>query len=218
MLTIISILFIIPFLMWLSFVLIKLHQQKKTGVDFKARFKEMTMWRKVAITGILLFVISSYVMSSQGFYYSFLKQIDPVASIGLFVMALYIFVKGMKFGISMAVWTIVLSLPSLGATLFAMLLMEYSYDTLQSPDRQTSLMIEHRNFTLGETSYYYRFYKKVSYLPIIERLDQDVDFFTRDAYLDDLQALGAEQAEWHNGYVEFNAYTGKKYKVKWKDL
>lgn len=95
--------------------------------------------------------------------------------------------------------------------------MENSYETLHSPDGQTTLVMEYRDVTLGETNYIYEFYKKAPHFPVIERLDQDVHFFTRGRHVDSLQALGVYQAEWHDDYVVFHTITGKKMKVEWKD-
>lgn len=218
MLTIISFIFGIPFLAWLYILLTKIEYQKRSGVHFKSLLKAMATGKKILIFFILLFVMSTYLLSTQGFYYSFLKpSTSPVVLIVLLVLSLSVFVSGMKFGLSMIVWTVVFSLPSLGATLFYVLLMEYSYGTLQSPDRKISLVIEYRDATLGETNYFYRFYKKVPNLPIIEKLDQEAHLMTRGRFTDHLQVLGADHAKWHKGYVIFQSETGETIKVNWED-
>lgn len=98
MLPIISILFVIPFLLWLSIFLTKFKQQKKTSADFKVMLKNMPTENKIAILAILLFVISSYVLSSMGFYYSFLKPTGAAVLVGLLVLTLCIFAVSMKLG------------------------------------------------------------------------------------------------------------------------
>lgn len=42
---------------------------------------------------------------------------------------------------------------------FTVWLADYSYTKIDSPHKQHSLVIEYRHFTLGETTYFYNFYK-----------------------------------------------------------
>jgi hypothetical protein len=215
MLGVLSFILGIPVLLWLCIFLITLYRNK-TGANFKTRFSEMATWKKVAVPAIFLFVISSYVLATQGFYYSFIKPTGYVVLVGLIVIAVWIFINGMKLGTGLVVSTIVLSLPAMGTALLSLVLMEYSYETLVSPNQRTGIVIEHRSATLGETNHYYTFYKKVPYLPIMENLNQDAHVMTRDFRLDDLQVLGADRAEWFDGYIVFEAITGETFTVEWE--
>lgn len=215
MFTIYTIILGIPFILWLG-MLVFTQSRDTVGTDLITRFKDMTAWQKGVPLAILLFVISFYVLASQGYHYTFLQTTGSVVPAALLVVAICLLVHGMKLGRAMMVSTILLSFPAMLATLFSVAIMEYEHDTLTSPDQRTEIVIEHRNFTLGETNHFYTFYKKVPFLPIMKDMEQNVHVMTRGLEKDDFHVLGADDPEWFDGHVIFKAITGEKFVIEWE--
>lgn len=211
-----SIIIGIPVLLWLGVAYLALRQDK-IGTDLKTRFMDMSTSQKVTPMILLLFVISSYGLATQGYHYTFIKKTGSAVLVLLIAVALSLLTHGMKLGLRMTVATIVLSLPALGVSLLFWALMENGYETLRSPDQRTNIVIEHRSFTLGETNHFYTFYKKVPFLPVMKDLKQDANIMTRNIVLqDNIKILGADKPEWYDGYLVFEAATGETFTVEWE--
>ncbi|MDM8102513.1 MULTISPECIES: hypothetical protein [Oceanobacillus] len=121
-----------------------------------------TKWA-LLVLGIMDLVL--IMMHDTDYYFLFLKPTGYVIPmvINLIVLAAIGFRAKLSIRSNLPkIWTIaglVIFIPIILFHGFMVLLMEYSYTKIDSPYDQQSLVIEHRSFTLGETTYSYNFYK-----------------------------------------------------------
>lgn len=100
------------------------------------------------------------IMHFSGYYFIFLLPTGYILPLILNILILSI--MGFRSARIRSFWVIIglmLSIPILLLHALMVSLLENNYTTIDSPDNRQSLVIEHRNFTLGETTYYYEFYK-----------------------------------------------------------
>lgn len=106
-----------------------------------------------------------------------------------------------------------ISIPILLFHGFIIWLQDYSYTEIDSPYNQQSLVIEYRHATLGETTYFYHFYK-TKFGFVGKRLDdQSISIMVRDypAGIDAEGVLGLGNEEWiTENTVRFNTWQGMK--------
>lgn len=101
------------------------------------------------------------------------------------------------------IWTIIgvlICIPVILAHGFMIWLFDYSYTKIDSPHHQQSLIIEYRHATLGETTYFYDFYKTKFHL-IGKRLGDEaitmmVQSKNHPGATDAEGALGLDNEEW----------------------
>lgn len=80
-------------------------------------------------------------------------------------------------------------------------LVSWQYDNIHSPMRTETLMIKHRSATLGETTFFYEFYKTSFMGLIIKKLDgTDMEIMVRDSSREkgDLELLNIQSPTWVN--------------------
>lgn len=100
------------------------------------------------------------IMHFSGYYFIFLLPTGYILPLILNILILTII--GFRSARIRSFWVVIalmLSIPILLLYVFMSSLLENNYTTIDSPYNRQSLVIEHRNFTLGETTYYYAFYK-----------------------------------------------------------
>lgn len=86
--------------------------------------------------------------------------------------------------------------------LFVHLIGDYQIDTIPSPASKDTLIIEHRNATLGETTHLYYFYRNTAFPGVIKKVNNKVlTIQTRESgqIPNDLEVLGVDNAEWIEG-------------------
>ncbi|MEC1718690.1 hypothetical protein [Schinkia azotoformans] len=100
------------------------------------------------------------IMHLTGYFFLFLKPTGYVIPLVINIIVLdaicflYSSNKKIRFFIGL-----ILCVPIMLIHAFTVWLADYSYTKIDSPHNQQPLVIEHRHFTLGETTYFYNFYK-----------------------------------------------------------
>lgn len=159
------------------------------------------------------------IMKVTGYVFLFLKPIEFVFSLGinLFVLAILGFRSArvsrlwLIVGLSIGVFLLIFNA-------FMISIKDYGYTTIDVQEEQ-ALVIEYRHFTLGETTYYYHFYK-TKYGFLGKRLDdQSVQVVVQSSEqsigVDAEYALGINNLEWiENNTIRFHTLEGTK-EVQW---
>ncbi|MBU8757322.1 hypothetical protein KM927_28035 [Priestia megaterium] len=95
---------------------------------------------------------------------------------------------------------------------FLFILTPTTFDSVSSPSGSEKVYIEHRNFSLGETSYSYNFYQRKGKFFMKELVDQNQLLVTRDNLpggANDIKMLGLDVPHWINEKeVRFNSRQG----------
>ncbi len=175
--------------------------------------------RKIKWALILLGVIDLIlvIMYYTDYYFLFLK---PTGYVIPFIINLVVVVpiafRLSRFVKLCIIIVLFISIPAVFNHSFVTWLLDYSYTTIDSPHNQQSLVIEHRHATLGETTYFYNFYRTTLGL-VGKRLDdQSITMMIqrRDHPLsrsDAEGALGLGKEEWiTENAVRFSTWQGMK--------
>jgi len=98
--------------------------------------------------------------------------------------------------------------------LFGFLIMNWDYEYLDSPKGTETLIIKHRVATLGESNYFFEFYKKSFHGLLMNKLAaQDLAIMVRDheRYPNAMKALGFDHPNWlSEKNVMFDSKDGRK--------
>ncbi len=116
-----------------------------------------TKWALVLL-GVMDLILM--IMHLTDYFILFLKPTGYMIPFGVNIIVLSVI--GFRSSKSYKVWTIIglmLGIPILLLQGFIVLLTDNSYAKIDSPYGQRSLVIEYRHFSLGETTYFYNFYK-----------------------------------------------------------
>lgn len=118
------------------------------------------------------------------------------------------------------VWTIVVTVSILFISIpiilfygFIVLLQDYNYTEIATPYNQQSLVIEYRHATLGETTYFYNFYKTKFGFVGKHLDDESITMMVRDysSGIDPEGVLGLGKEEWITANtVRFYTWEGMK--------
>lgn len=156
----------------------------------------------VLIVDFLLFILST-----QGYYLSFLKPTGAIIPVLLTLISFYVVARKLKIKTYWVVLVTVVSLPFLGLLWVINFIEDNSYATVESPTGKEALVIEHRDATLGETNHFYNFYRKTAFPGMMIKLNEEtVRIMTRGTYADNLEVLGINNAVWIDGeYVAFSS-------------
>lgn len=152
-------------------------------------------------------------LNFNNFYFYFLVGIGY----GFLFPAMLTLISFYLFANSIKVRTYIVVLVSIFSILFilgiwlAYLFAEFDVNRIDSPTGEDALIIEHRNFTLGETTHFYYFYRPTIFPGILKKLNnKPVSFYIRyDGAPDALKALGVDNAEWTDDGVIFNSERGE---------
>ena len=159
--------------------------------------------------------ITLLIMHYTGYYFIFLLPTGYILPFCLNI--LIIVIMGFRSTRRRFFWGIIilmLSIPIL--LLYALMnsLLENNYTTIDSPYNRQSLVIEHRNFTLGETTYYYEFYKTKFGLIGKHLEGQSIKVMVRSSDMGDEgdeSAIGWKNAQWiTKDMVRFPTLEGEK--------
>lgn len=99
------------------------------------------------------------VMHFADYFILFLRPSGYLIPLGINIVVLSVI--GFRSGFSkiLLIISVFVSMPILLFYVFMILLLDNNYTKIDSPYHQQSLVIEYRDATLGETTYYYNFYK-----------------------------------------------------------
>ncbi|EIM04987.1 hypothetical protein A1A1_18560 [Planococcus antarcticus DSM 14505] len=138
------------------------------------------------------------VMNYTGYVLLFLKPTGYVIPLILNILIISVIIFKSKLS---KVWTaaiLFIGIPILLFHGFMVLWMDRNYTEIVTPDNQQSLVIEYRHATLGETTYFYNFYK-TKYGFVGKHLDdQSIEVMVRDGSfdIDPEGVLGLGKEKW----------------------
>lgn len=154
------------------------------------------------------------IMYLMDYYILFLKPTGHVLPILLNIIVLAVIGFRSRFHKGWTIAFLTVSIPALLIHSVMVWLMDNQYATIESPENK-SVTIEHRSFTLGETTYLYEFYK-TSFGFIGKRLDDQtikliIQGKNHPTGLGAEDALGMDTAEWiTDDTVRFSTWQGIK--------
>jgi hypothetical protein len=154
------------------------------------------------------------IMYLMDYYILFLKPTGYVFPMLLNIILLAVIGFRSRFHKGWTIAFLTVSIPVLLIHSIMVWLMENQYTTIESPANK-SVTIEYRSFTLGETTYFYEFYK-TSFGLIGKRLDDQtiklmIQGKDHPTGLDAEDALGLDTAEWiTDDTVRFSTWQGMK--------
>ncbi|MEY9976367.1 hypothetical protein [Lysinibacillus sp. RC79] len=143
-----------------------------------------------------------FLVSITGYYFPFFLKTGIISIVILTVISFYLLAWSIRIKRYWVVAVTVIALPILVMSLFAHLIADSSFDTVESPTGKEKLLIEHRKATLGETAHLYNFYRNTAFPGVIKKLNDDmVRIITHEngKVPDDLEVLGINNAEWVEG-------------------
>lgn len=155
------------------------------------------------------------VMHLAGYFVLFLKPTGYVVPLAVnFAVLAVVAYRSSRFRKGWTIAGMFVILPIMLIHGFWLMLMDYSYTEIDSPWNGQTLVIEYRQFSHGETTYQYNFYK-TGYGLIGKRLDgQSINMViqgTEHPGLNSEGILGADKAEWiTENSVRFPAWQGMK--------
>ncbi|MFP7478868.1 hypothetical protein [Terribacillus saccharophilus] len=172
-----------------------------------------TKWSLIFIGSIDLLLIIMHVFS---YYFLFLKPtgyIIPIAA-NIIVLAIIGFRQSIINNL-LVVAGVLLGTAIMLIYAFFIWIGETSYKKIDSPHNQQALVVEYRKFTLGETTYYYDFYKTKYGLIGKELSDQSIQIMVQGTEnpgsLNAEEILGIDNSEWvTKRIVRFITFEGPK--------
>lgn len=149
---------------------------------------------------VLLFDMSVYILGTKGYYFTFLKPTGNLIPTVLTIVSLLLLTCILKIKIYWIITGGVVSLLFLGTEFLENFGIEYSYEHIKPPTGKETLIIEYRNFKLGETDHFYNFYRKTDFPNVIKKLNKEmVSIMTRRSNDSALEVLGVNNAVWKKG-------------------
>lgn len=172
-----------------------------------------TKWSLVIIGSIDLLLIIMHLFS---YYFLFLKPtgyIIPIVA-NIIVLAIIGF-RHPRINNLLVVAGVLLGTAIMLIYAFFIWIGETSYKKIDSPHKQQALVVEYRKFTLGETTYYYDFYKTKYGLIGKELSDQSIQIMVQGTEnpgrLNTEEILGMDNSEWiAKRIVRFITFEGPK--------
>lgn len=143
------------------------------------------------LISVLIFDLVVIIMSTNDYFFSFVKSTNNTLPILLTLIAFYVF--AFAHGINRILTITVTIIALLFLAVFSVT--NHSYDTIGSPTGNAKVLIGHRNATLGETHHFYEFYLYTSVPGLIKKVNEH-SIQTRGVTADDLEVLGVDDAEW----------------------
>lgn len=166
---------------------------------------------------VLAFDMLIFVLGNNDFYFSFFKPTGIIIPTLYTILALYLLAWVQKVKRYWVIAGTIVALIFLGNLWLNQIVIDNFYKYVKSPTGNVTLVIEHRDATLGETNHFYNFYRITSFPRVIKKLNIDtVEIVTRGIRADNLEVLGFKNAEWFDGdYVTFHSpYADTKVDLK----
>lgn len=165
---------------------------------------------------MLAFGMITYILKMFGYYFSFFVYSGHtyllLAVLTLF--SFYLFADTQKVNAVLVFVVSVVGVVGIIGLWLAYFSLHISVDSIESPIEHRTVVIEHRNDSWGETYYHYNFYQPTLFPMVLKKLnDEKVSFWVHEDQMDDLKALGVEEAEWTGESVTFLTVTGEIIKV-----
>ncbi|MEK4029240.1 MULTISPECIES: hypothetical protein [Bacillaceae] len=153
-------------------------------------------------------------MHLTGYFILFFRQTGYMIPLAVDIIILAILgFRSSRYSNRLIIAGLFLSVPFLLMLNLWVQIRDYSYKKIDSPHGQQSLIIEYRDFTLGETTYYYHFYKTIFGF-VGKRLDdQSIEMvnYDRGIRLTAEEALGLGREQWiTKNIVRFPTWEGMK--------
>lgn len=155
------------------------------------------------------------IMHLADYFFLFLKPTGYIIPLAVnFLVLAVVAYRSTRFRKSWAIAGMVVILPVMLVHSFMVFLWDYSYKKMDSPWKKQSIVIEYRQFSLGETTYQYHFYK--TRFGLVGKLldDQSIKMViqgTEYPGLDTEGILGVDRAEWiTENTIRFPAWQGMK--------
>ncbi|MGG1595508.1 hypothetical protein [Terribacillus saccharophilus] len=172
-----------------------------------------TKWTLIIIGSIDLLLIIMHLFS---YYFLFLKPtgyIIPIAA-NIIVLAIIAF-RHPRINNLLVVAGVLLGTAIMLIFAFFIWIGENSYKKIDSPHNQQALVVEYRKFTLGETTYYYDFYKTKYGLIGKELSDQSIQIMIQGRENPEgsnpEEILGMDNSEWVTKRImRFISFEGTK--------
>jgi len=161
--------------------------------------------KKLAILLFILVVAFDLLLLLLGlnqYYVAIIKYTGIIFPAFLTVLSIFIFVSTLGIKTAEKITISVIASLILAVMLFVHLIGDYQIDTITSPASKDTLIIEHRNATLGETTHLYYFYRNTACPGVIKKVNNKVlTIQTRESgqIPNDLEVLGVDNAEWIEG-------------------
>lgn len=165
---------------------------------------------------VLAFVMLTYLLRIFGYYFSFLVYSGHTYLLlaVLTLLSFYLFSATQKVNAVLVFVVSAVGVVGIIGLWLAYFSLHISVDSIDSPIEHRKLVIEHRNDSWGETYYHYNFYQPTIFPMVLKKLnDEKVSFWVHEDQIDDLEALGADEAEWTGNSVTFRSVTGEIIKV-----
>lgn len=156
------------------------------------------------------------IMHLFGYYFLFLKPTGYLIPIAVNIVALAIIgFRHPRFSNLLVVAGVLLGFVIMLIYAFFIWIEETSYERIDSPHNQQALVVEYRKFTLGETTYYYDFYKTKYGLIGKELSDQSIQIMIQGRENPEgsnpEEILGMDNSEWvTKRIVRFISFEGPK--------
>lgn len=210
-------------LIWVLAIIFKLRKRtlsnnRRTNEGYFYRLRLLSLPEKIFIVCFVLLDLLVIILSTQNYFFIFLKPTSVIIPAVLTFIAICFLIKGLKLANFWVTLVTVLALPGLILFWLSNSLLNNSYKTVESPTGKEKIIIEHREATLGETKHFYNFYRKTSPLGLMKKLNpKTVQIRTRGTDEDNLKILGVDHAKWVDGeYVTFRSpYAETKVELKY---
>lgn len=173
-----------------------------------------TKWALVLLVTMDILLV---IMHATDYFFLFFKPTGYVIpfAINIIVLAVIGF-RAPKIYIFWPISFLCLTIPILLIYSFMIWFMDYNYTIIDSPHDQQSLFIEYRDFTLGETTYFYNFYKTKDGIVGKKLEDEAIELVIQgtdrpSGELDAKGALGVGEEQWiTEDIVRFSTWKGLK--------
>jgi len=146
---------------------------------------------------VLLFDLLIMVLDKYNYYLSFFKPTGIIVPSLLTIISLYLLAWAYTIKKYWVIAATFIVLIFSGKLWLDHIILENSYDYVNSPDGNVTLLIEHRNATLGETNHFYNFYRTTAIPMVIKKISKNtVVIVTRNTSADNLTVLGINNVKW----------------------
>ena len=155
---------------------------------------------KLLFIFVLVFDLLIIILGSNDYYFTFLKPTGFIFPTIVTVISFYLLAWGQKIKWYWVFAATVVAFIFLGKLFVFYIFTVFSYEYISSPNGDVTLIIEHRDATMGETNHFYNFYRNTAFPMVIKKLNHEmVSIVTRGTNDDNLEVLGVNQAKWIEG-------------------
>ncbi|MGE7182683.1 hypothetical protein ACQKKK_01525 [Peribacillus sp. NPDC006672] len=133
----------------------------------------------------------------KGYYFIPVKSTGDILPLLLTVIAFYMLARARNLG---KFWVILVTVLLVLFLVMKISLLKTPYASVSSPSGKETVIIGHRDATLGETNHFYTFYRKTAVPGVMKKMNQGtLNIMTRGTLEGDLEVLGVDNAKWIDG-------------------